>query len=394
MHPPRPARRALLAALAGAPLTLGTTRLFAAAPATPRFLFVFLRGGYDAASLLVPIHSSLYYEARPNIAIARDAVLPIDADWGLHPALRDTIHPLFAAGQAAFIPYAGTHDLSRSHFDTQDDIELGRARGTVGAGRSGFLNRLAATLTGARAIGFTEQVPLALQGPLALPTMSLRADARGGLEPRQRERIAAMYAGTPLATSVAEGFKVRDEVRRELEADMQAADRSAASTRGFEREAQRVARLMRERYRIGFVDVGGWDTHAAQGGATGQLATRLGELGRGLAAFARELGPDWRDTVVVVASEFGRTLRQNGSGGTDHGHGSVWWVLGGALRGGRLAGHQLRVAPDQLQDQRDFRVVNEYREVLGGLFGRLYGLDAARLAQVFPGAQARDLGLL
>lgn len=402
-----PLRRALLTATAAAPLALGSTRLFALdAPGTsttrgaaPRFLFVFLRGGYDAANLLVPISSSTYYEMRRGIAIARDAALPIDADWGLHPALRDSVHPLFTAGQAAFIPFAGTHDLSRSHFDTQDNIELGRAAdAAAGAsknvGRSGFLNRLVAQLGGARAMAFSDQVPIAMQGPLALPNMALRGPVRGGLDVRQRDRIAAMYAGTPLAQPVEEGFRVREAVAADLAAEMAAADRNAASTRGFEAEARRIARLMKERYRIGFVDVGGWDTHAAQGGVRGALANHFEELGRGLAAYASELGPDWRDTVVVVGSEFGRTLRENGSGGTDHGHGSVWWVLGGSVKGGRVAGEQLRVAPGQLQDNRDYRVVNEYREVLGGLFARLWGLDAGRLDAVFPGARPRELGLV
>jgi len=251
-----------------------------------------------------------------------------------------------------------------------------------------------AQLGGARAMAFSDQVPLAMQGSIALPNMTLRGPVRGGLDGRQRERITAMYASTALAQPVEEGFRVRDAVQAELAAEMAAADRNAASTRGFEAEARRIARLMRERYAIGFVDVGGWDTHAAQGGVRGTLATRLEELGRGIAAYAAELGPAWRDTVVVVGSEFGRTLRENGSGGTDHGHGSVWWVLGGSVKGGRVAGEQLRVAPGQLQDNRDFRVVNEYREVLGGLFARLYGLDATRLAAVFPGAQPRDLGLV
>ena len=125
---------------------------------------------------------------------------------------------------------------------------------------------------------------------------------------------------------------------------MEAASRNAITARGFELEARRIARLMRDKFNVGFVDVGGWDTHVGQGGAEGYLANRLEELGRGLAAFADEMGAAWSDTVVVVLSEFGRTFRENGNRGTDHGHGSVYWVAGGGVRGGRIAGEQVRGA--------------------------------------------------
>jgi len=173
-----------------------------------------------------------------------------------------------------------------------------------------------------------------------------------------------------------------------------AAGRDAVTAKGFEGEARRIARLMRERYHLGFVDVGGWDTHVGQGAGTGYLANRLGELGKGLAAYAEEMGPAWGDSVVVVISEFGRTFKENGSRGTDHGHGSVYWVLGGAVRGGRVAGEQVAVTPASLFQGRDYPVLNEYRSLLGGLFGRLYGLAPGRVQQVFPGVTGRDIGLV
>ena len=175
---------------------------------------------------------------------------------------------------------------------------------------------------------------------------------------------------------------------------MEQAGRQAISAKGFELEAIRIAHLMQERYRLGFVDVGGWDTHVGQGGAQGYLANRFDELGRGLASFAQALGPAWRDTVVVVLSEFGRTFRQNGNGGTDHGHGSVYWVLGGGLRGGRVLGEQVAVERATLFQDRDYPVLNDYRALLGGLFARLYGLSRAQSAQVFAGVAPRDTGLL
>ncbi len=176
--------------------------------------------------------------------------------------------------------------------------------------------------------------------------------------------------------------------------EMVGANRNAITAKGFEGEARRIARLMRERYHLGFVDVGGWDTHVAQGAGTGYLANRLTELGKGLAAYADEMGPAWSDATIVVISEFGRTFKENGNRGTDHGHGSVYWVLGGAVRGGRVLGEQVAVAPGSLFQNRDYPVLNEYRSVLGGLFARLFGLSPAQVQQVFAGVSGRDIGLV
>lgn len=392
-------RRSALRHLAAIPLTAACTRLWAAPTAGTRLLFVFLRGGYDATNLLVPVSSQFYYESRPNIAIARpgtelNTALPLDADWGLHPVLRESIYPLFQSGQAAFIPFAGTDDLSRSHFETQDSIELGQPLGGKRDYRSGFLNRLAGVLQGSHPIAFTDQLPLAMQGELQVPNASLRSVVKPAIDARQARIIASMYKGTPLAGKVDEGFSVRDDVMRDMAGEMEAANRNAISAKGFELEARRIAKLMKEKYMLGFVDVGGWDTHVGQGGATGYLASRLDELGRGLSGFAQEMGQDWRQTVVVVVSEFGRTFRENGNRGTDHGHGTAYWVLGGGVRGGRVAGEQIQLTAKTLFQNRDYPVLNEYRAVLGGLFTRLYGLNNAQLSQVFDGVVPRELGLV
>lgn len=397
-------RQFLRQAAAAVPLAGGAGRLWAAPASAPRLLVVFLRGAYDAASVLVPVGSDDYYAARPRIAIARpgsgpDAALalPDQSDWGLAPAWAGSMLPLYERGELAAIPFAGTHELSRSHFETQDHIELGQSDDPAAPRdfRSGFLNRLAEVLGARDAIALTSDLPLVLRGAVKVPNLALGSVGRGGVDARQAALIRQMYAGTPLAAPVNDGFDVRQAAQRELMGGMEAASRDAITARGFEGEARRIGRLMRDRYRLGFVDVGGWDTHVGQGAGAGALATRVGELGNGLAALAQELGEAaWRDTVVVVLSEFGRTFRENGNRGTDHGHGSVYWALGGAVRGGRILGEQQVPGPANLFQNRDDPVLNEYRAVLGGLFQRLYGLSGAQVQQVFLGVVPRDIGLV
>jgi uncharacterized protein (DUF1501 family) len=398
-------RRDLLKLMAAAPFAGAAGRLMAAPAAEgAKLLVVFLRGAYDCNSLLVPISSDFYYASRPNIAIARpgaaNGALPLDSDWGLHPALAQSVMPLFQQKQAAFIAFAGTDDLTRSHFETQDSIELGQALDRRRDYRSGFLNRLAGVLgagpiTDVSPIAFTDQLPVSMRGDARTANMALAGNARPGIDARQSQVIAAMYRNTSLAQPVAEGFQVRDEVMRAVQAEMDAASRNAMSAKGFELVARRMALLMRDRFDLGFVDVGGWDTHVGQGAATGYLANRFEELGRGVAGFAQEMGEDaWRQTVVVVISEFGRTFRENGNRGTDHGHGTVYWVLGGGLAaqaGGRVVGEQQAVTQATLFQNRDWPVLNEYRAVFGGLFQRMYGLSPAQLGRVFDGVAPKDL---
>ncbi len=392
-------RRELLVGAALLPL-VRAGRLYAAPATQKRLLIVFMRGAYDAANVVVPGASEFYYRARPNIALPRpgsaeNAALPLDEAWAIHPVLKDTIVPLYRKGQAAFVPFAGTDDLSRSHFETQDSIELGQDLNGSRDFRSGFMSRLAGVLQDAvTPIAFTGQLPLIFRGQMIIPNMSLNTGAKPGIDARQAALISGMYQGSGLAPAVAQGFQVEDEVYKSLAGEMQAASRGATSTKGFELEARRIARLMREKFNLGFVDVGGWDTHVNQGGASGYLAGRLGELGKGLAGFADEMGPDWANTTVIAISEFGRTFRENGNRGTDHGHGSVYWILGGNIKGGRIVGDQVRVAEETLFQNRDYPVLNEYRALLGGLFAKLYGLDEGAVQKVFPGSKSKDVGLV
>jgi uncharacterized protein (DUF1501 family) len=378
-------------------------RLYPAPASGPRFLLVFLRGGYDSTNLLIPYASSFYYEARPNIAVAKPdplsntGALALDADWALAPAVRESIGALYLQRQVAFVPFAGTDNLSRSHFETQDSIELGQPAAGARDYRSGFLGRLSETLigsTGNPAIAFTDALPLAFQGTATVPNLSLKNVGKPPFDERQAHILSDMYAGHHLEAAVSNGLELRHEVAQEMADEMTAANRNAINTKGFELEAERMGRLMRDKYRIGFVDIGGWDTHVGEGGAQGPLATNLSSLGKGLQAFSQSLGSEWNNTVVVVLSEFGRTFRENGNRGTDHGHGTVYWVLGGSINGGAVLGEQQRIAQHSLFQDRDFPVLNDYRAVLGGLFRRLWGLSPAQCSLVFQQAPPVDLKLV
>src|ERR1700748_3065948 len=204
-------RRELIKAFASVvPMTVGG-RVWAAPAADARLLVVFLRGAYDAANVVVPVGSDFYYNSRPTLAIARpdagnpNAALSLSADWGLHPALRDSIYPLWAKREIAFIPFAGTSDdLTRSHFETQDTIELGQSAGGSRDYRSGFMSRLAAELTRVKPISFTDQLPLIFRGKSQIPNIGLNSVGKPGVDDRQAALIKNMYAHNDLSTSVSE----------------------------------------------------------------------------------------------------------------------------------------------------------------------------------------------
>src|SRR5580693_4767951 len=301
-------RQFLKTAAALIPMTTVAGRLYALPASGPRVLVVFLRGAYDAANIVVPTSSDFYYAARPTLAIPRNVALPLDSDWSLHPALKDSIYPLWQKNQIAFVPFAGTDDTSRSHFETQDTIELGQPVGGSRDYRSGFMSRVATALAGSDPIAFTNNLPLSFRGATPIPNIGLNFTGKPAVAGKNVELIQAMYQGSELAPAVAQGFTVQDEVYQAISAEMQAANRNAVSPKGFELSAQRIGILMRDKFNLGFVDVGGWDTHVNQGGADGYLAARIGELGRGLAMLSDTLGTAWNDTIVIVVSEFGRTF--------------------------------------------------------------------------------------
>ncbi len=402
-------RRSLLTLGAGltAVTATGLTisgRAIAAPETGVRVMVVFLRGAYDATSIVIPTSSDFYYQSRPTIAIARPdpanakAALPLDADWSLHPALVDSIYPLWQSGQVAFVPFAGTDDLSRSHFETQDTIELGQPLGPSRDLNSGFLGRMATALgANARPISFSQDVPIIFRGGAApIPNLAVNSIGKPTFDDRQQGLIEAMYQ-TPEAARIAPlvgvqtGFSVHQQAYAAMQQEMTAASRGAVDATGFSLQAQRMAELMHTGYNLAFLDVGGWDTHVNQGNADGQLASKIADLGKGLSSFAKASGPDWDRTTVIVVSEFGRTFRENGDKGTDHGHGSVYWVMGGNVRGKRMLGPQVKIAQDTLFQNRDLPVLTDYRAMVGGIIRPLYGLNDSAMDSIFPGVKPVDL---
>ncbi|WP_245479843.1 DUF1501 domain-containing protein [Hansschlegelia zhihuaiae] len=363
-----------------------------AAQSAPRMLIVFLRGAYDAANVVIPVSSSFYYESRPTLAVPKERTMALDDDWGLHPSLKEPLELFWNDKRIAFVPFCGTDNLSRSHFETQDRIEYGLAH-DVGSGPSGFMQRIASVMSGSKPIAFSDRLPIAFSGSINVPnfTLSPRKLAVSG---RTRDVIQSMYEHDDLAPVVAQGFSVQQDVYKAINTEMRGANRGAVSTKGFELLATRVGYLMRERFNLGFVDIGGWDTHVNQGGVEGYLPKQVGSLGRGLAALAKTMGPEWANTVVIVVSEFGRTFRENGNRGTDHGHGSIYWVLGGSVHGGRMAGPQVEVKRDTLFQDRDWPVLTNYRSLIGGILQKGYGFTPAQIQLVFPSAPPADLNLV
>lgn len=377
--------------------------------ASTRFILVFLRGGYDSLNTVVPYSESFYYESRPTIALAKpdeddpESVSVLDGRWGLHPGLNESLLPLYTKGQLAFVPFSGPDFISRSHFQSQDWIEFGQPKSNTPDPGSGFLNRLVEKIGTAKAaseggISFTKNLPPIMHGhtqvansPIVLPK------GNEPLNEHYEDLLEAMYKGHPLEGMAREGLGLRHKISGELREEMETSSRNALPANSFALEAARIGGLLRDQpnYKVGFIDVGGWDTHIAQGAVHGNLANRLHNLGLGLKSLSDELGDTWKSTVVVIMSEFGRTFAENGSKGTDHGHGSTLWVLGGGVKGGAIRGEQTRLSSlKDLNENRDKPVLNENRAVLGGLFKRIYGFNNKDLDFIFPEAKPKDIGLL
>lgn len=360
-----------------------------------RLVVIFLRGAVDGLNVVVPYHESAYYDARPTIAIPErgdGALLSLDGRFGLHPALAPLL-PLWKDRQLAFVHACGSPDPTRSHFDAQDYMESG----TPGrkSTTDGWMNRLLAALGGhgssARAVSFGPTLPRIFEGELTVSNIAVGKQMAKPMaidRPQISAAFDRMYRGNDtMSIAYREGQAARRRLVAMLEQDMEQSNNNAPSALGFAGIAEQAGRVLARdpHIRLAFLAVGGWDTHVNQGAASGQLANHLRPLGEGLATLARALGAGFADTTVVVMSEFGRTVRENGNGGTDHGHGNVMWVAGGNVRGGTIYGEWPGLAAENLYEGRDLPVTTDFRDVLSTVLTRHCGLPAANLASVFPG---------
>jgi uncharacterized protein (DUF1501 family) len=398
-------RRNLLQSAGLSLLSIGQHGWAAAADGGPKRLFVILlRGAVDGLNVVVPYAEAAYYQGRGSIAIAPpgkpEGALPLDAHFGLHPALKDLL-PLWTERNLAFIHAAGSPDPTRSHFDAQLYLE----NGTPGQGttRDGWMNRLLSVLPGPRgptdALSIGPIIPQILAGKAPVATLPLGSDGAKPVALDQPDLAGAFdrlyMTDDALGKSYREGRMARAQLLGALRSERQSADNGAPPPAGFPRQAARLGGLIRRdaSVRLAAMGLGGWDTHINEGNHKGQLANRLRPLGEGLAALASASGEAWRDTVVLVMSEFGRTVRENGNGGTDHGHGNVIWVLGGAINGGRIYGEWPSLAPAQLYQKRDLAVTTDFRSVLAVVLERHMRLSDAQLTAVLPDAPAASPAL-
>jgi len=369
-----------------------------------KLVVIMLRGAVDGLNVVAPVGDENYLRLRPTIGLAAPGMdggaLDLDGYFGLHPALAG-LQPLWAQKKLAFVHASGSPDATRSHFDAQDYMESA----TPGRKNTpdGWMNRLVTALPGSstpsRLLGIGPVLPRILAGSAAavnLPNVAGAAKADILDKPEMAAAFDQLYAAHPrFARAYADGRaahkEVMDAAASEETAQMLAADRGAPLPNGFPDDAARLAGLMRNdpKIQLAFVALGGWDTHASQGAASGQLANRLAPLGQGLALLAERLGPLFDDTMVLVMSEFGRTARENGNGGTDHGHGNVMWLLGGQVNGGKVYGEWEGVGDAALNEGRDLPVHTDFRSVLAQVAERHLLLGDKQLHQVFPAMPQR-----
>jgi uncharacterized protein (DUF1501 family) len=403
-----------LVALGAAPRFLVRTALAQERAGRPKVLVaIFQRGAVDGLSMVVPHGDPDYYAARGSIAIARpangaaDSAVDLDGFFGLHPSLA-TLKPLWNDRRLAVVHACGSPDTTRSHFDAQDYMESGTPG--VKSTPDGWLARGLAAMpvpepaSPFRAVSLGAALPRILRGDVGAVAMSSVADfdvkegaaamaggpgARQGFESLYEKGVRDLLYGTGRETFEAVKMLKAAAPQRLAPAN------GAMYPRGrFGESLRQIAQLIRADVglEVAFADVGGWDTHAGQGNARGQLAARLREFGEGLVALDRDLGARMSDVVVLTMSEFGRTVRENGNRGTDHGHATAMLVLGGAVKGGRVYGRWPGLRSDQLFEGRDLVVTTDFRALFTEVAVRHLGAPAGPL---FPGFQATALpGLL
>jgi uncharacterized protein (DUF1501 family) len=357
---------------------------------------IFQRGAADGLNIVVPYSEKLYYDLRPTIAVAppgkQNGAIDLDGQFGLHPSLQQ-LKPLWDSGQLAIVEAAGSPDPSRSHFDAQDYMESGTPGRTTS---DGWLNRSLSPagpgVSPARAIAVSAQLPRTLRGKQPavalnnLEQFQIRNSAAAGI-------LESMYATTSDANLMASGKETFEAVRmiESINRGPYTPANGAQYLGEFGRGLQQIARLIKADVGVeaAFAEIGSWDHHSNE---PGQLTPLLQQFGNSLAAFSKDMGDRMADIVLVTMSEFGRTAKEDGNGGTDHGHGNVMMVVGGPVHGGKVYGRWPGLAPEQLYEQRDLAVTTDFRDVLGELVSGFLG---QKTSQVFPGFDAGEpLGLL
>jgi uncharacterized protein (DUF1501 family) len=363
---------------------------------------LFQRGAADALNMIVPHGDPAYYALRPNIAVPRpvsgsaQAALDLDGFFGLHPSLAP-IKALYDRGMVAPVHAVGSPSSTRSHFDAQDYMESGTPdnKGT----RDGWLNRYLATEgtcesckpTPFRAVSMTTQTPRILDGrapTIAMNNLDQFAVRTSGT---QAERLEALYKTGASDVVHATGGEMFEAVRALKAANPQQyiPENDAEYPRSpFGQHLRQIAQLIKADVglEIAFADVGGWDTHVNQGGATGQLANRFDDFAKSIHALVTDLGNRMADVTIMTMSEFGRTARQNGNGGTDHGHASALFVIGGAVQGKKVHGRWPGLGREQLYEGRDLALTTDFRSVFSEVAAKHLG--AKKLDAMFPGFNA------
>jgi uncharacterized protein (DUF1501 family) len=392
---------------------------------------LFQRGAADALNVVVPHGEAAYYRMRPSIAIPRpvsgaaaQAAVDLDGFFGLHPSLTP-LKELWDRGLLAPVHAVGSPSNTRSHFDAQDYMESGTpdnkgtpdgwlnrylaTRGTCEecstgarqAGRSVLPNSAAPALSPFEAVAMTPQTPRILEGPAAVIAMNSLDEFSIRTNGSEAERIEALYRTGSADVVHAAGGEMFEAMKilRSANPQQYVPEHAADYPRSpFGQHLRQIAQLIKADVglEIAFADVGGWDTHVNQGGATGQLALRLGDFAKSIHALVTDLGDRMADVVIMTMSEFGRTARQNGNGGTDHGHATALFVIGGGVHGGKkIFGRWPGLEQEQLNEGRDLALTTDFRSVFSEVVSKHLG--AQRLDAIFPGFandRASWLGLL
>ena len=364
-----------------------------------RLVVIFQRGAADGLNVVVPYREKNYYAMRPSIAIPQNQVLDLDGFFGLHPSLA-TFKPLYDAGNLAIVHAAGSPDMSRSHFDAQDFMESGTPG--IKSTEDGWLNRALQAedlvhrrnQTAFRALALGPDVPRTLAGKL--PAIALgnvnnfSVAGRGPAPSPAANAFQAMYgeSGDHIFHAAGEEtFEAVKMLREANPAQYQPAPGVEYPNSEFGNRMKQVAQLLKSNLGVeaAFTDIGGWDTHQNQGNVEGQLSNRLRDFSQSISAFWRDMGDNAENVTLVTMSEFGRTARENGTGGTDHGHANVMFVLGGNVKGGKVYGRWPGLNNEQLNEGRDLALTTDYRQVLGELVNKT--ISASNLDLVFPGAK-------